>query len=264
MYSSFQLLKKYISYWFHASNGKGHGVHSPFVFDFITSVLHGQQQHPDIKKIESLRKALRKNDEKIEVVDFGAGSTTHAHSQRAVSQIARTALKSPKYAQLLYRMAAHYQCKNVMELGTSLGLTTSYLALSGAEKVVSFEGSPSISALAQQHFDSLNINNIDIIEGNVDLTLPNYLESSPQIDLAFIDANHRAEPTIAYFNHLLKHAHEQTIFVFDDIHWSSDMETAWRQIQSHEKVTMTIDLFFFGIVLIKKDFKEPQHFRIRF
>jgi len=36
-------LYKYFNYYLNASNGKGHGVHSPFVFSFITSVLNSKE-----------------------------------------------------------------------------------------------------------------------------------------------------------------------------------------------------------------------------
>lgn len=239
-------------------------MHSPFVFDFIISVLNDKKKHTGFEAIESLRKQLKNNHTSIDVVDFGAGSNSQQSNQRLIGDIAKKSLKSPKYARLLYRIASHYQCKHILELGTSLGLTTAYLSRSGAASVVSFEGSPAIASLARKHFSELQLQNIQIIEGNADVTLPDYLATNPRFDMVFLDANHRAEPTLNYFNQLLIHAHQETIFIFDDIHWSADMESAWKSIQSHEQVTQTIDLFFFGIVLIKKDFKAKQHFRIRF
>ncbi len=74
MYSSFQLAKKYFHYYFHSKNGKGHGVHSPFVFDFIIHVLNDKKKYPCYDTIESLRRSLLKNNTEIEVEDFGAGS----------------------------------------------------------------------------------------------------------------------------------------------------------------------------------------------
>jgi predicted O-methyltransferase YrrM len=264
LYSSFQILKNYLRYYWNASNGKGHGVHSPFVFDFIINVLNAKKNQLGFESIESLRKHLKHNHDSIDVVDFGAGSNGCKSNEKMISDIAKKSLKSPKYARLLYRVAAHYQSKHILELGTSLGLTTAYLSQSGATSVVSFEGSPAIASLARKHFSELQLSNIKIIEGNADHTLSDYLSTKPRIDLAFLDANHRAVPTLDYFNQLLNCAHQDTIFIFDDIHWSEDMELAWKNIQAHDQVTQTIDLFFFGIVLIKKDFKVRQHFSIRY
>ena len=85
-----------------------------------------------------------------------------------------------------------------------------------------------------------------------------------KINLAFIDGNHRKEPTLHYFSELLKKSTNDSIFIFDDIHWSSEMEEAWNLIQQHDSVTLTVDLFFIGLVFFSTDFKVKQHFTIRF
>jgi predicted O-methyltransferase YrrM len=84
------------------------------------------------------------------------------------------------------------------------------------------------------------------------------------VDLLFVDGNHRKEATLEYFNIFLEKATPQSIFIFDDIHWSKEMEEAWKLIQQHNSVTLTIDLFFLGMVFFSKDFKVKQHFPIRF
>ena len=265
MYNHFTLARKFIAYWMTASNGKGHGVHSPFVFDFIKNVLNDHHSKPFYKSIESRRKELLRNKDYIDVEDFGAGSGIVKTNKRRIDKIAASSLKPKKYAQLMHRMVAYYKPENILELGTSLGITSSYLA-SGHQKVQlnTFEGSSAIAAIAQQSFEKLSICNIKINQGNFDETLPQFLNTHPSLDLAFIDGNHRKEPTLRYFEELMKVANENTIIVFDDIHWSEDMESAWEEIKDHPSVTLSIDLFFIGIVLLKKEFLVKQHFTIRF
>ena len=82
--------------------------------------------------------------------------------------------------------------------------------------------------------------------------------------MAYVDGNHRYEPTIRYFQLLLSHAHNDTILIFDDIHWSAEMEKAWKEIQQHPSVRCTVDLFYLGFVFLRDEFKVPQHFVVRF
>ncbi|MDN3654474.1 class I SAM-dependent methyltransferase [Ferruginibacter paludis] len=265
MYSTFQLAKKYLRYYLTASNGQGHGIHSPFVFDFITQVLTDKKTYNCYREIEAIRKQLKQNNTVIEVEDFGAGSGKIKSNQRVVKAIASSSLKQPKYAQLLFRMVQYYKPKLVLELGTSLGVTTAYLANGNvAANVYTCEGATQIAAIAQHHFNDLSIKNISIITGDFATTLTSLLQTTGTIDFAFIDGNHRKEPTLQYFQQLLEHSDNNTILVFDDIHWSAGMEEAWAAIQHHPAVTLTIDLFFIGIVCLNKDIKASQHFVIKY
>ncbi|ANH80979.1 SAM-dependent methyltransferase [Niabella ginsenosidivorans] len=265
VYSPLIAAKKYFKYYVNASNSKGHGMHSPFVFEFITKVMNDFTEYPDYSRIEALRRQLLKDRTSITIEDFGAGSATTRSNRRKISSIARSAAKPAKYGQLLYRMARYYKAQSVLEMGTSLGITTAYLASANPDaKVVTMEGAGAVAAVAQQNFDMLGLKNIEIVKGNFDNTLPEVLGSTPGIDLAFIDGNHRQEPTERYFEQLLPHLHNDSLLVFDDIHWSAGMEAAWKHIVAHEKVTCDIDLFFIGIVSFRKEFKEKQGFSVRF
>ena len=265
LYSSFQLAKKYIQYWFNASNGKGHGIHSPFVFDLVQHVLNDKKEYDCYGKIEALRSQLLSNTNFIDVEDFGAGSAVIKTSRRAVHKIAASSLKHKKYAQLLFNIVKYYQPENIVELGTSFGITSSYLASGNPEATVyTLEGASSIAAIAKQNFESLNFKNIKLLQGSFDKTLPELFSTIQKIDLAFIDGNHRKEATVEYFSRLLNFSTPSTIFILDDIHWSTGMEEAWAAIQKHPSVTLTIDLFFIGLVFINPDFKVKQQFQIRF
>jgi predicted O-methyltransferase YrrM len=265
LYNHFTLAKKYLHYYLTAENSRGHGVHSPFVFEFIKFVLNDKKNYYAYENIEKQRQILLNDKTIINVEDFGAGSTVIKTKQRVVKDIAASSLKPKKYSQLLFRMIQFYNKKNVLELGTSFGITTSYIAFADSNPAVtSMEGSQSIANIAQQNFDALQLNNIKIIRGDFEKTLSPFLENIKTIDFAFLDGNHRKIPTLQYFQQILSNSTEETIVVFDDIHWSKEMEEAWEEIKAHESVTSSIDLFFIGIVFLKKDFKVKQHFSVRF
>ncbi|HVX49454.1 MAG TPA: class I SAM-dependent methyltransferase [Chitinophagaceae bacterium] len=265
MYSKFQLAKKYFQYYLSASNGRGHGVHSPFVFEFITKVLNDDREYYCYNSIETLRKRLKQDDTLLTIEDFGAGSRVNSSTQRTVSSIAKAALKPKKFSRLFFRLVNYYQPASVIELGTSLGITSAYMASANpSAKVVTMEGAKEVAAVARRNFASLGLENIAIAEGNFDETLPAVLQPFAGIDFAFVDGNHRKRPTLEYFEQLLSKSHENTILIFDDIHWSAEMEEAWHVIQQHERVTLTIDLFFIGIVFLRIEQKVKQHFAVRF
>jgi predicted O-methyltransferase YrrM len=265
MYSAFQLSKKYFHYLLTAQNGKGHGIHSPFVFDFIIHVLNDKKKYDSYRKIESVRKQLLKNNNTIEVEDFGAGSAVIPFKNRIVKDIAASYLNKKKYAQLLFRIAKYYDAKTIVELGTSFGITTSYLASANADsKIFTFEGAKNIAKIAKENFEKLQLKNIEMVEGSFEKTLPFINDKIENIDLLFVDGNHRKEPTLQYFNFFLSKAGNNSIFIFDDIHWSEEMEEAWKIIKSHSAVTLSIDLFFIGLVFFSNDFKVKQDFPIRF
>jgi predicted O-methyltransferase YrrM len=265
MYSSAQLALKYLGYWLNASNGKGHGVHSPFVFEFITQVLNDKRGFDCFNSIEYLREQLKHESTELTVPDFGAGSRMQLNSKRKISAIANSSLKQRKFSQLLFRIVHYFKPETILELGTSLGITTAYLSFANPNaKIVTMEGAPEIAAIAKRNFKKLTLSNIEVVEGNFDDTLPLVIGQLSTINFAFVDGNHRKEPTLNYFHQLLNASTKSTILIFDDIHWSPEMEGAWLTIRQHPDVTLSVDLFFIGIVFFRAGQKTKQDFIIRF
>jgi predicted O-methyltransferase YrrM len=256
----FRLFYKFIIHFISARNTRGFGVHSPFIFQFTKYVLIGEGIYYVFPKIESIRINLKKNKSKIKVQDFGTGNDR----TRKISDIAKYSLKGKKYGQLFYRIINYYNLRYVLELGTSLGITTSYLASSSKYiSCISLEGCPEISRIAIENFKKLNLENIKIVTGNIDNTFSEVLNETERLDFVFIDANHRYESIIHYFEECLKKVHSDTIMIIDDIYWSSEMEKAWETIRKHPKVTSTIDLFQIGIVFFNSDLHK-KHYKMRY
>ena len=248
-------------------SGNAHGLHSPFVYGLYTTVICQKGAFRAYGRIEWRRRKLLKSDKIITVKDFGAGSQVAGAggTERRVSAIARHAAKPPRLAQLLFRLVNHFQPATVLELGTSLGLTTAYLAMADSRnQVVTFEGCPNTAAVALETFTRLRLRNVRLVEGNLDQTLPAALATLKKpVDFVFFDGNHRREPTLRYFEQCLANAHENSVFVLDDIHWSAEMEQAWEAIKAHPAVTVTVDLFYVGLVFFRK--KQPrQDFWLRY
>ena len=228
--------------------------------------MNGQLGDPaGFSHIKSVRKQLCSDQQQLLVEDLGAGSVSGAEHSRTVASIARLASKPDRFGRLFYRIIRFYQVNSVVELGTSLGLTTRYLSLaSPSAGVITLEGAGAISRFTQSCFNREGLENIRIIQGNFGQTLQGALLDTKGRTFIFFDGNHRYAPTMQYFHQALTQMGEEDIYVFDDIHWSQEMEKAWDQIKKNEKVTCTVDLFFVGIVFFKKAFKEKQEFTIRF
>jgi predicted O-methyltransferase YrrM len=262
MNESLGFLLRYLKYFIKAKNE--YSLHSPFVFDLYTKVITDVTPFYIFEDIEKLRSALLQSNQLITVADYGAGSKIFKSNTRKVSDIARFALKSPKYSQLLFRLVNYLKPLNILELGTSLGISTLYLATPEKKnKVISLEGCEETIGIAKQNFKRLKVNNIEVMQGNFNQTLEVSLKKLNTVGMVFFDGNHQKAPTIEYFNQCLSYIHTDSFFIVDDIHWSREMEEAWNQIISHKQVTLSIDLFQIGIIFFR-EMQEKQNFILRF
>lgn len=257
----FKLIFRFIQYYFRANTL--YKVHSPFVFDFCEQILDDDRHYYAFEELEKLRKKLFKNHKKIQVTDFGAGSHVNNGKERAISNIAKSAVSPAHQSRILFKIIQHFQPNTMLEFGTSLGLTALYQALPNPKSsFISLEGCPNISKVAQQNWKLHHVSNIKIITGEFNSSLPKALNALQPLDYVFFDGNHQKTPTLEYFEKCLVHAHENSIFIFDDIHWSDEMEAAWHEIILHPKVRLSLDLFFMGIVFFRKENKEKEHFTL--
>ena len=256
------LIKQYLIYLWKARSA--HGVHSPFVFQFINEVLKDERHFYFFDEIKKLRNEMYADKTLLNFEDFGSGSHLNYLKQRAVNDIAKTAGRNEEFGKLLFRIVNKYKPQCILELGTSMGLGTAYLATADTESQVhTIEGSKEIAAQAKKHFAKLGIANITQHVGNFDEVLSPILQQLQRIDLLFVDGNHRRIPTLTYFENAKPFLHQNSIVIFDDIHWSEEMHEAWHMIKADPMVTLSIDLFYFGIVFFQSDFKEKQHFVLR-
>lgn len=247
----------YLSHWLNEVNS--HSLQSPFIYNLYTNYIQKDFNKNEFEDIEKTRKKLLQEEFEVATINYGATSLVHPNAEKTkVSTIAKKGLTSPKVSRLLARLIDFNGSKNIIELGTSFGLNTLYLAHNNTS-VISFEGSDDIANIALTNFDYHKHTNIELILGNIDKTLPNFLDARLQIDFAYIDANHRYEPTINYFNSIIKRMHNDSILVLDDIYWSQEMTKAWEEIKAHPEVTHSIDLFSVGIVFFQPDLIKTNY-----
>ena len=241
-----------------------HGTHSPFVYKLTDEVIYDFQIKNEYEIIEAQRKKLFNDHSVITVTDLGAGSHLNKNRTKRISQIAKNALKNPRLAQLIYRLAKNSNPENIVELGTCLGITTAYLSKAcPAADIITIEGCPQTAEVAYRNFVQLELDNIELRVGNFDEVLPAVLEDTPKLDFVYIDGNHRKDATLNYFRWCLPKVHEGSLLIFDDIYWSNEMKEAWAEIKNHPEVTVTVDLFWIGLVYFRKG-QAKEHFKIRY
>jgi predicted O-methyltransferase YrrM len=254
-------IKSYLKFLWNSKNE--HAVHSPFVFSLLTKCFYDKKQKPEYSILKKYRKSLFSNKSFIEVTDFGAGSKVFKSNKRQISKIAKTAGISPKRAELLFRISNYFQPKNILEIGTSLGLATSALALGNPKsKVITVEGCPNTANIAKNQLNEFDCTNVENIISEFESFLISENLQSTTYNLIYFDGNHSKKATLNYFELLLPTIDNDSVWIFDDIHWSPEMEETWEIIKNHPKVKVTIDTFQWGLVFFRRE-QEKEHFIIR-
>ncbi len=254
-------IKSYFRFLWNSKNE--HGVHSPFVFSLVTKCFNDKKKHAEYSILINYRKSLLENKNTVKVTDFGAGSRVFKSNTRQIAKIAKTAGISRKRAELFFRIVNYFQPSTILEIGTSLGLATSALALGNPNaKITTLEGCTETANQCLLQLQKFNINNVDLVVTEFHSYLETCNLQSATCNLIYFDGNHSKKATLDYFELLLPTITNETVWIFDDIHWSTEMEEAWKMIQNHSKVTVTIDTFQWGLVFFRRE-QEKEHFVIR-
>lgn len=253
-------IKSYLNFLYRSKNQ--HGVHSPFVFELITKCFYKKTDAKKLTLIKRFRTDLSHRKDSIIVTDFGKGSRIFKSNKRQVSKIAKIAGISKKRSMLLIRLISCFAPKNALEIGTSLGIGTASIALGNKNTMVtSLEGCPNTASIAQELLEKHRLNNTKVIIGDFKETLLKEINNT-EYDFVYFDGNHQKKSTLEYFDICLKNVRNETVFLFDDINWSKEMQEAWTEIKKHPKVTVTIDTYFWGFVFFRKE-QVKEHFVIR-
>ncbi len=262
------LLKFYIFYFkewlrFYLRARTKYDVHSPYVSRFIEEVLGDDRTFYAFSTIEGLRRELVRNRQKIQVIDLGAGSKINNKPQREIGTIAKNAAVSALEGKRLFRLVHFCKPATMLELGTSLGLSTLYqgAAALGA-RFITIEGCPETAKVAEKNIRNMNLPNVSLEIGDFGQILPEILPKLERLDYFYLDGNHQQKPVLEYFEMALPYLHEKSVVVIADNHWSSGMVRAWEALKAHPKVRMSVDLFGMGLLFFDDAFVEKQHFSI--
>ena len=254
----------YIKHWVRSRSK--FDLHSPFVHKIYKDILRDRTTRAQYQIIESVRKKLLDDKRIILKTDLSPCDPGSAGIKKrlTISRIARDSSISPRYGQLLFRLVNHFRPRIILELGTSFGISTLYMAYGAPEaEIITIEGCPETLNIARKNFGESGVRKIRLVQGAFDEELPVILKNIPPPDLIFIDGNHRKEATLCYFKQCIQHRSRDSVFVFHDIYWSKGMEQSWKEIKSNPSVSVTLDLFQLGLVFFD-DRLSKEDFIVRF
>lgn len=261
------------TYWHHtrsflhyySSAKTRYDVHSPFLSQWVEAVLEDNRNFYVYEEAEIIRHYwLNYVQQEIDYsTDYGAGSRAGQGAKRKVRDIIRTSAVDAETGRRLFRIAQFRQPKTILELGTNLGISALYLqAACQSDHFITIEGHPEIAKLAKASFQRAKSPMPDLRCGTFhDLLLP-ALTDLRQLDLAWLDGDHRYEPTLAYFEQLLPFLKEDSVVIIGDIHWSDEMEAVWQDLSRHPRVTLSVDLFKMGVLFFRQEQLQPEHFTL--
>lgn len=238
-----------------------HGIHSPFVYKLITKCFYNKQPFETYELWDTIQKDILESNQVLKVEDFEANPEIFKTNLTPVSKLAKNFSMTRKRARLMIRLIDYLSVKNALELGTSVGLASISIAGSKQVHLKTVEKSSVISGFAQTLFKTLKLKQITSINSSFTESLKK-LDSKEKFDLIYIDVQRDGKTTLKYFENLLKHKHNDTLFIFDNIHCCPSMEMAWKTIKGHKKVQVTIDTFQWGLVFFRKE-QVKQDFVIR-
>ncbi len=260
-------VEAFVAYLQHSFKARSeYTIHSPFVYNFYHNILQNEEPFHQYRFLHKVRRELNTRAQYIKRKDMGSRAKEFICDQRfvRVKDIAKRSSVSAKKGELLFRIAQAYQPAHVLELGTSLGISAMYFSQAVPEsKIITIEACLDSVNVARSNFDHYGMKNITLIPGTFEEKLAFALNQIHPVDMVFFDGNHKKEPTLRYFEQCLQHIHPGSVFIFDDIHWSSDMGKAWDAIRRHPLVKVTIDLYYLGIVFFKEELSK-ENFRFRF
>jgi predicted O-methyltransferase YrrM len=259
-----EFILRFLNYKLFSGHKYGHGIHSPFIFEFITDVLNDRFRYNEYEEVEKIRRKLRSEERTTLYSDYGAGSRRNRPGVVKIKDIARYSAVNKKFGQLLFRIVRYFKPDTVLELGTSLGISTMYMARGSMDTtVISIEADRNISEIARMNVFNSGLQNVEVINDRFENALPPLIERVSNKLFVFIDGNHEKSPTLQYFNQLLVKSGSGMIMAVDDIHWSAGMSEAWQEIKSNPAVKITLDIFFMGLVFFNRGVQK-QNFVIRY
>lgn len=249
-----------LRYFIFSRHSRGHGIHSPFVFRIINNVFRKPIPSGLNEKTGVARQKMSANKTIIRVRDLGTGSSDRRGKERKISDIYRRSSIVPRYGKILYNIALMHRGSDMLELGTSLGISTLCLAsASPGSRIVTMEGCPALANIAEKNLSEGTTGNIRFMVGDFDdslakIDLPGFSPS-----LVFVDGNHRKDPVLRYFRKIKELIMPESVVIFDDINYSKEMQSAWHEIKSDPEVSVSIDIFQMGLVFFRKRMAKQSY-----
>jgi len=233
-------------------------IHSRFVYDFVEFIRKKEELPAQYALIEAWRKQCKENKTVIEVVDYGARGMGR-HRFLRISSVVKSSISKTK-GKILYRTSLFVNAKDIFELGTCLGISTGYLALSGAN-VITVEGAPQLASLASSFLKSCSMNNVSVINDRFENVIERYMREGKKFDLIFLDGDHVFYKLPYYILSLCELLREDGVLIIDDIRYERKMHKVWKEVSRDAPPLLVIEFFNMGF-LFNTERMQKEHYVI--
>ena len=250
---NFYYVKKYLDYILFSSHKRGHGIHSPFVFNLITKVFRNKINPDVVFNIEKIRQMMISDKRLINVNDYGSGTEGTRGTLRKITEIKKHSTIPKRYGLLLAALSREFGKPGMIAVGTSLGLSPLYLAAGSPDVTVHLiESHPEILEIVKDNIVSSEPGNISLYTGKFEEALAEIANKGIKPGLFFIDGDHSNEKMLRYFKKVAEMGDRNSLIVLNDINGSAEMGETWKKIKKHEKVSLTVDIFRMGLVFFRE------------
>ena len=129
-------------------------------------------------------------------------------------------------------------------------------------KLITIEGSKSITEITRKNFKDLGLSRIYIEIGRFKDILELVINEIKPIDFVFIDSHQEEVATLNYFKIIAPSLSDHAILVFNDLNWSKGMKRAWKAVISDNRIKFSINLIKIGICVISKSKNKKRNFKL--
>jgi predicted O-methyltransferase YrrM len=206
-----------------------------------------------VDEIERLRREMAASTEPIELAYAELGD---ARDDRVVTETIADACgrsRTPLWCRQLLEMVLALRPASCVELGTCVGISSSYIAAALERndhgRLVTIEAFAANVDIARRSFARLGLQRVEARRGTFEQVLTDVLAEQRPVDFVFVDGNHDEGATLGYAAAVKPFLAEDAIVVFDDISFSDGMERAWRRLASDPDATAAVDLGPVGLCL---------------
>lgn len=196
---------------------RGHGVHSPFVFNLINKVIEEKSPY-----------------------------YAYLDIRREVNKIITPSLYVQKQNLLAFRLVNYFNAFNILELGSKFGVNTlSMLTFSKQAHCYCYEPDIQKKEIAEKILNNY-LSQVTFLNSPFDIKV------NALFDAIFIDLKHNSCIAKDNFDQVLALCSEKTFLFVDGIRENEKLNQIWSCLSDNERRTAKLDFFHFGILFFNK------------
>lgn len=218
-------------------------IHSPYIYSLITKGLKSSLSPEASLSMRQLKKNIH-GVPPFTSEDAGTG----VNRTLGGPQLLKMGISHP-YGKMLYGISKHLKPNNILEIGTSAGISAAYMALGNPHaKIKTVEACKNKALIAKDLMEKNNFHNVSVIYGYGNEVLDQLAKENYKAQMVYVDADHSWEGTVGFFHQLTRLTTRESIIILDDIYWSADMQRAWKHITNQKQVTLSLATMRLGMV----------------